>query len=457
MTRSLRYTILCLWLGLVVCASFAGGRHIRRIADATIVSPSRFTALPAAAIGASDYRPSADDDSAIDPSETFRDVLRYVRTEYVDRVTDDGKLSAGAVKTMLMSLDDPRTRFLDPSQRERLEAQVNGKFTGIGAVLTVVKRKRNAIEQRRLAVVAPVPGGPADKAGLRAGDVITEIGGRWVIAYDPRLDLDQLRVRDMDEQSYRNAFKQATQRLTDGVTLPKALDTLATNAEKPLEITVERAGSEKPLKLTVLPAGVEVVPVEYRTLPRGGAYLRVTQFGDRATREFTQALSGGSPRALVVDLRDNVGGPVTGARAGVYGSALQLLSRLTPGGSVGAVVRKGDRKQAVTVETEGARHPKLAVLVNSGTANIAEWVAAALRDRGGAVIVGARTFGDATLQKLVPLGGGSAMTLTTGKLLTARGVDFAGTGIKPDRAVATGGPRADDPVVTQALGWLARA
>ena len=450
MVRPFKLAFVSLLLALVAWASFAGGQRLRQYTVGAIEQTGTpiLRNLGAGLIRAAD---TTDDN---DPAETFQEVLRYVKSDYVDRINDDLKLSSGAVKTMLQSLDDPRTRFMDSVQKQQFTDQMNGKFTGIGTILTVVKQKKGEIDQRRLAVASPVPGSPAEKAGIRPGDFITEIDGHWVIAYDPRLDLDRLHTKDPNNKQYRQAWKDATKRLTDGLGLQKAMDQLTGNTSKPLAITVERSGSPTPLKFSIIPATTILNPVQFVPLNNRIAYLRVTQFNDEATTAFTSALKKDTRRLVVLDLRDNAGGAVVSVQGGVYGSALQLISSLSKIAQAGSILRKGNVQTPVSAPG-GQSTYRLAVLVNKGTSNIAELVAAALHDKAGAKLIGDGTFGDSTFQKLIPLRDGSAMTIRAGKILTASGVDFTGKGLKPDVVVPTGGPKSNgDIAVERALSAL---
>lgn len=450
MARALRGLAAGVLLALVIGGSFATGRQLRRAVAGPI--ESRVTALPGVGIGTSSDAGSPfiqSDDAS--PANTFQDVYTYVKQQYVDRVDNDEKLSYGAVRSMLASLDDPKTRFYDPDQKRRLMNELSGTYSGIGAVLTVVKEKRGGVEQNRLAVVAPVPGGPADRAGIRPGDIINYIDQRWVIAYDPRYELSQFRLDRMNAVQYDKEWKQATKRLADGISLPKALDLLG-STQKPVSLVIERAGSPSPISVKVDPGTFVLEPAEYRRVDDHTGYLRVTEFNEAAGAAIRQAAADAQIKGLVIDLRDAAGGPVAGPSP-LPQPAQDLLTAFTHGGVVANLITKGNERQAVSVPA-GHRALKLAVLINRGTANIAEVVAAALKERGGAVIIGSRSFGDAVYERLMPLRDDTAMTLTAGKFLTATGGDFGKQGITPDIAMAVGGPQPDDAAVRRALGVI---
>ncbi len=454
MLKSVKWTIL-LPAVVGVCGSFAAGQLIRRHFSGPNASPLRFTSSNAGAgTGILGFNQQQDDSA---PVEVFKDVLGKIRGEYVDRVDDEKKLGFGAVKTMLASLDDSKTRFLEPTQRKVFIDQLNGKYAGIGAAVAVVKQKRNEIDQRRLAIVAPLPGSPAEKAGLEPGDFITEIDGHWVIAYDPRLDLDKLHPASTDDKEFRAALKTAVTKLTDGVSLQKALDQLAGKPGKTLKLTIERAGMTSPQKIEVATDGVKLEPVEFKMLNDRVAYLRVTQFNDAATRSIATSLSGTSAKSIVLDLRNNFGGAVTKVDAGAYGCALTLLSKFTLTGTIGALVRNGNKQEPISIKSEGTPKYKVAVLVNGGTANLAELVASALKVRSKAAVIGSNTFGDAIFQKLVSLNDGAAMTIASGKMLGPDGLDFSGKGVQPDVTVKTFKPASVDAAVTKAVSELGKA
>lgn len=454
MIRPIKILLFTVFAILLAWASFAGGQQMRKmVVQRTLhMLPSTFpnsTSL---------FAMDSPDANATSPSETFQEVLQYVNDDYVDPIRDETKLGFGAVKNMLLSLDDPKTRFLDPDQYKSLQEQMNGVYNGIGAVLTVVKRKAGGIDERRLAIVAPMPGGPAEKAGLQPGDIITYINNRWVIAYDPRLDLMKLSNLSLESKTYRNAWNEATKRLTDGMSLPKALDTLTMKDGTPVTLTIERSGVAKPFKVTIDPTTTQVKQVEFVPLTDNVAYLRITAFDDAATSQFVADLEKMTQKQLILDLRDNTGGVITGNTDGALASFRQLLSELGVEGQVGTVIRKGNVRDPLDIPPGNGKKLKLVVLINRGTSNLAELAADALKEKDGAKLLGSATCGDSCYQILKPLRDGAAMTLTAGKLLAIDDYDFTDKGIKPDIPLEMAGiVNSRDEAVRRALTTLEKA
>ncbi len=455
MIRPLKTTLLLCPLALLIAFSFIGGRKLRQVAAAPILENARVTSLPEAKIGGILGLGARQGDTG-NPAKTFQEIYNYIRDEYVDKVESDAKLSHGALRAMLASLDDPRTRYLEPAQLKALEEQLNGKYAGIGATVSVVKAKKGSIEYRRLAVVAPAPGGPAALAGVQPGDVITHVNDRWIIAYDPRLELDQIQTKEMTDAEYRKSLKDLTKKITDGVSLPKALEMLVAADGKKVELTVERVGATAPLKLAMTTSTVTVAPVEVKLISDSVAHIRIPHFGPSTASALTDALKEAGSRSLIIDLRDNPGTPVPADKT-LPEAARILLAATTKGGKVGNLALKGNKSDAIIVGGTATSAPKIAVLVNGGTSNVAELVASALKERAGATLVGGKTFGDAILQRLVNLRSGGAMTVSAGKYLTSNGSDFNGKGLQPDITVTGTAGAANDPAVQRAVSVLAGA
>lgn len=385
--------------------------------------------------------------SDVPPQDIFEDVLDHVQRDFVEPTGGPKHLSEGALSRMIAALDDPKTSFLDSARLEARRAALEGRFYGIGATLSVTRRKKLDVEYRYLTVVDVAAGSPADKAGLRSGDHITEIDGHWIIAYSLLVDASRIRKEaDKDDAAREAELKPISDRFQKGYTIEKALDRLLVGEGKTYRLTVERPGMSTPLSLSCSTALTQLEPVTYTVLNGSVGYLRVRQFNARATQQFEAALSHlNGAKSLIVDLQQNPGGVTADAKTGVdgYGSALKFLAKLTHGGLVATLEKKPNQKQPITVLSEQPIKLPLVVLVDGGTANLAEMVAAALHDVAKAKVIGSRTFGDDVLQLFAPLKNNTGLEIAAGHLLTLSGIDIQ-RGVIPD-------------IVVQGEGALGRA
>jgi carboxyl-terminal processing protease len=394
---------------------------------------------------------------------TFETVYQLVEQNYVDKLPSEQKLSQGAVKGMLATLNDPNSQFLDTEQHQLLVGESEGKYSGIGASLYIKSLKRDGYTEYKIVVVSPAPGSPAEKAGLKPGDVITHVDGKWVLGYDPFLKFTKLakqiqdRDSDADEDAARKELEAAKKKALGGITLMGAFLTLRGDQKilKTLKLkddsrslTVERAGVKEPIKVTLTPGVTEVAePVTTKTLDGGVGYIKVALFTSKTGEAFKTALAAvPTDKGLVIDLRDNPGGLLEPAQ--------QIAGALLPTGSLGFEVSTGGKSTALkTIAATGAKAPaKTVVLVDAGTASTAELLAASLADQNAATLVGGPTFGDAYVQKLFPLGDGSAFTLTTGKFLSPNRTDWQAKGLAPRVTVAANA--SDEQFIGKALDVL---
>ncbi len=386
---------------------------------------------------------------SMDLMQLFYSVFKYVEKQHADYTPQQAKpMAYGAVRAMLQSLNDPNTRFLEPQEARLLQEASKGTYYGIGAAMTVVRKVTQDVERRELTVIAPLPGSPAEKAGLQPGDVITEIDGKWVIAYDPFRQVQRAGLRGNE---LVKAMEDARKRVLAGLDLRKSLNALTNKDQGPMTLTVRRGNST--VKVKVTPGTLNVEPVTYRLMPGNVGYLRIAQFNIQTPDGVKRALAGlgNNLRGVVIDLRNNPGGHVE--------PATQVASMLVRSPSLGLMeVRNGETKRRQPVHISGTPRVKspMVVLVNGGTANVAEVLAVLLRDKGGAKLVGERTFGDALVQTFVPLPDGSAMTLTTGKFLTLAGGDFHGKGVYPTVAAPTVPKQGHDVALEKAMNLLSQ-
>jgi carboxyl-terminal processing protease len=405
------------------------------------------------------------------PAATFQQVYLLLKDQFVDRIDSDTPLAHGAAAALVASLDEPNSRFVDSTERASLEQRADGIYTGIGAEITVRKVvEPGGLIDRQVTIVDALPGSPAQKAGLKTGDIVTTINGHWIISYDPfQAQTDLFKKLEKDPYDLDQAVDSTEKTIAAGFSLDKAQALLDATSPYPLKIVYERPGVTDPQKATLdVSAPTQVKDVEYRKLADGNGYIAFNAFTDTAATDFANALTAlGPTKGLVIDLRDCAGGELD--------PAVEIGSALAPSQPIGTIdVRSdaSDTNESGPVPTRtrllddpgtpsipGATYSgPISVLVNKGTANTAELLAAFLHDRMGARIVGASTFGDALAQTLYPLSDGSAIELSTGLLKTDEGVAFNGAGLAPEYALADPGHLGDgdaDAGMTKAVALLA--
>jgi carboxyl-terminal processing protease len=323
-----------------------------------------------------------------DDARLLAEVLERVRQEYVEPV-DDSELIESAVRGMVTDLD-PHSQFLDRAEYEEVRISTSGNYSGVGLEVDT--------EDDIVRIVAAIEGTPAERAGLRSGDVIVGID-------DVVLD--------------KNNYDQAVNRLR-GTAGTKVI------------IVVHREAESEPVTFSVTRSNVQVKSVRYELLAPDYGYVRISHFSEttwKDTRKAIQSLQRKSRdqlKGIVLDLRNNPGG--------VLDSAVDVSDGfLDEGLIVSASGRVADANFSYEAEPgdllEGAH---IVVLVNAGSASAAEIVAGALQDNHRAVIAGATTFGKGSVQTVMPLSNGRAIKLTTSRYYTPSGASIHGSGIMPD-------------------------
>lgn len=459
-------------VGLLAAGAFAAGSYlgpprpvghnlyhppVAAAPRSPLVLASTGRPVAVAAAGAGERGPDgdpSDDFTGQGADATFENVYRLVKARFVDPLPTDTKMAHGAAAAMIASLQDPDSRFLEAPEVAELGDEAKGIYHGIGAALAV-KRVPHAktaglpaYTEYRLVVVAPVPGSPAEKAGLQPGDVIASINGVWV--YNDRFVYDQtkaLKALQDDAPAFNKTVTALQKKIDNSVSLNDAQTKLQDPAAKTVALSVVRAGRQ-PLTLTLdTSAPTTVTPIVSRSLPGGIGYIRIVQFTPGADKDFAAALAGfgTDAKGLVLDLRNTLGG----LRAQTDVEAA-IAAKLTAAPALGYVETKGKKVQPITITADAPIAYPIAVLVNGGTDNTAELLAAALQSKG-AKLVGSKTFGDAGDVKLITLRDGSGFTMTVGKLMTATRGQFGGVGVKPDVLVPN---TAGDEPLNRAIGVL---
>jgi len=437
--------VLLLVLAIAVVAVFGIGYHLRSAemvqpvqqasvafnsrtgsgADMVTARPPASSSFLPAAVAAESDPPAPSDSSGssesdadrqIDdllnsdsPAATFQQVYLLLKDQFVDNIDSDDPLAHGAASAMLASLDEPNSRFVDSDERSALEQQASGLFEGTGAVFTVRVVKRNgSLVDRQITVIDSIPGSPADKAGLKTGDVVTTIDGHWVVSYDPfQAQADQFKKLANDPFDLDAAVDATEKKITDGFTLDKAQSLLDTTVGSPLRLTIQRPGEPKPFDVILdVSVPTQVKDIEFRKLDDGNGYIAFNAITDSTATDFQSAMSQlGDVKGMVIDLRDCPGGQLD--------PAIQICQALAPDQPIGEIVVRSvpsdDAAAGAPVQTRTRQldsasglalsglsfHGPISVLVDRGTANSAELLAAFLHDHVGARIVGTSTFGDA--------------------------------------------------------------
>ncbi|MBR2082063.1 MAG: S41 family peptidase [Elusimicrobiaceae bacterium] len=318
-------------------------------------------------------------DSSLRKLRTLVDVLEFVKENYVEQ-TDTDQLVSGAIKGVVSELDD-FSAYLDPKDYKELKNDTKGEFGGLGIRLQKV--------DDYITVMTPMPGTPAFKAGIMPQDRI-------------------LFVDDKDLSDMKLDEAVALMRGKAGTKVKLTLSRKDENGEyhKIPDITLKRA--------VIVP---EVV--YHRMLPSQVGYIYLVDFSGHSTEEVKKALTdlqNQGMKSLVLDLRFNPGGLLTGA--------VDIAKLFLPDGEM--IVYTQGRKQEYYQEYKTSGTPlypdiPLAVLINQGSASASEIVSGALQDNHRAVIVGQRSFGKASVQQILPLSGGAGLRLTIAKYYTPSG------------------------------------
>lgn len=339
----------------------------------------------------------------LDELRLLSGVFGQIKREYVEPV-DDKKLLVDAVRGMVSSLD-PHSAYLDSKDFAEMQEHTRGRFAGLGIEITS--------EDGLVKVINPIEGTPAARAGVQAGDLITQL----------------------DEKPVR------------GMTLDQAVRRMRGAPGTKITLTIYRKSEERTFPLTITRAEIHVQSVKAKLLSPDTAWVRITSFQESTVPDLAKKLTelGNSApglKNLILDLRNNGGGLLQGA-VGVAGTFLPPNSTVV---TTNGQTSEAKRNYTVTAENYRlsedsdplAKLPawtktiKMVVLVNAYSASASEIVAGALQDHKRAMIMGKVTFGKGSVQTVRNLSADSAVKLTTAYYYTPSGKSIQARGITPD-------------------------
>ena len=321
--------------------------------------------------------------------EIFLQVLTLVKNQYVDKNLDDTNLVYGSIRGLLASLNDPYSRFMEPKNYKEMRIRLKGSYSGIGIYI--------GMKDNQLTVISPISGTPADKAGLKSKDKIVAI----------------------DDKS------------TKDMSLDEAVSHIRGPQGSPVKLGIIRGTAKEAKDYVIKRDKIVIKSVEFKMLKDKIAYLKLTTFEKQdAPQEFSKALLQAhkeKAEGLIIDLRGNGGG--------LLDNAIQIGSMFIRQGSIVQTVDRDGQKDVKYSSGQILWWKPVVVLINEASASASEILAGALRDNKVAALVGAKSFGKASVQSVRVLQDDSAVLLTIAKYLTPNGEDISKKGIHPEYVV----------------------
>lgn len=319
----------------------------------------------------------------------YLQVLDSVKNDYVDKNVDNTKLMYGSIRGLLDSLDDPYTRFLEPTSYKEMKIRLSGSYSGIGIYI--------GIKDKRLIVISPIKDTPAWKMGLKPKDKIMTIDGKS----------------------------------TKDMALDEAVSLIRGPRGSYVILGIIRGEDKDPKDYKVMREKIVIQSVETEILKNGIGYIKLNTFENQnAAEDMEKALNmmkSKKIKGVIVDVRNNGGG--------LLQNAIEIGSMFIKDGVIVYTIDREGKKETISSTGNLIWDRPVVVLINESSASASEILAGALHDNNVAKLVGAKSFGKASVQNVKQLEDGSAVLLTVAKYLTPNGTDISKKGIEPDYAV----------------------
>lgn len=344
---------------------------------------------------------------AATPVEMYDNVWRLINSKYVDQTNNEQNWQKWrhkydnviktdedayvAIDTMVASLNDPYTKFLNPKEFQEETSSIKGSLKGIGIQI--------GVKDGKLMVIAPIEDTPAEKAGLLADDEILSIDGKS----------------------------------TKGITVDKAADQIRGEEGTQVTLLIKRKNME-PKEYTITRAEIEIKSVTQKVptkmdVPEDICYIRLSSFISRnAAKEVADIINNNEgKKAFIIDLRSNPGG--------LLSNAIYISDMFLNGGAIVSTVDRDGYKETQKATSGVLTTKPLVVLLNKGSASASEIFSGAMKDNKRAVLVGTQSFGKGLVQEINKLPNNAGINITIQKYLTPNGTDIHKKGITPDVVV----------------------
>ena len=338
---------------------------------------------------ANSYETRNKKDSKLEAYIKFTNIVQIIEEQYVDDVNASDIINK-ALKGLLSNLD-AHSSFMDAKETKELQVQTHGEFGGLG--ITV------GMKDGALTVIAPLEGTPADKAGIKAGDIILKINDQATI----------------------------------GMTIDKAVSIMRGKPKTEIKLTIVRKGASHPLKIKIIRDIIEIQSVYAKTIGDDILYLRITSFDQKVVQSMKKAIrKHPKTKGIIIDLRNNPGG--------LLNQAIGTVDMFVESGPIVSQKGKIPSENLVynaTAPNTDTKTP-VVVLVNGGSASASEIVSGALQDHKRAVVVGEKTFGKGSVQVVMPVNENEALRLTIARYYLPSGRTIQAVGVTPDVEVSYG-------------------
>lgn len=317
----------------------------------------------------------------------------YINRFYLNDI-DYGKMGDIIYKAMVSGLDDKYAAYYTKDEYKDISEKTKGEFCGIGAYISQGKN------DNYLKVAGVVKGGPAEKAGIKKGDIIVEVDGENIQGKDSSYAVSKMKGKK------------------------------GTN----VSISVMRKGNKKPITFNIKREVIHDNTVSYKMLDNNIGYISVSAFETVTKKQFKSAvdcLEKKNEKGLIIDLRDNGGG--------LLDTALDMLDQILPKKLVVYTKDKNGVAEEYYTKDDKEINIPIVILVNGNSASASEVFCGALRDYGKAKLLGTKTFGKGIVQSSFAFRDGTGLKFTTSKYYTPKGINIHGTGFEPDIKVKSNG------------------